>query len=147
MSKFSFTRRGEIGRLLGSYQSFNEPTEPISESITQLTGIETSDVVGKRIDPTEAHQFIAESLLAISPNPASDRPFLARIVPAFENYSWACSATEIPWREEGITGSKLEYIAQNFKFFYDTHRASDDCAALLNILTFNFPKSGRAVLS
>ena len=39
MAKFTFTIRGEIGRVIDSYHSFNEPKGHIPDEITRLTGI------------------------------------------------------------------------------------------------------------
>jgi DNA polymerase-3 subunit epsilon len=147
MTKFTFTREGEIGRLIESFHSFNEPTGNIPEEITKLTGIRDSDVSGKRISSVDVEHFASDSALIIAHNAGFDRPFSERLVPKFADYAWGCSATEIPWRDEGINGSRLEYIAQSYNFFYDAHRASDDCAVLLNILSFSLFRSKRLALS
>ena len=145
--KFQFDREGRIGKVINKYQSFNEPKIPIPDLITELTGIKTEDVKGKRVSVTELKEFIKDVSLVIAHNAAFDRPFCEALLPDFSELPWACSATEIPWRAELIGGNKLEYIAYSFDVFFDAHRALDDCNALLNILSFTLPRSNKLAMS
>lgn len=147
MIKFTFSRTGQVGSVVDTFQSFNEPSIPIPVAITSLTGVEQSDVAGKKIIPKELESFVEDCVLVIAHNAAFDRPFVERIAPAFSNISWACSATEIPWRDEGVVGSRLEYIVQSYSYFFDAHRALDDCFAVLTILSQELPISKRRCLS
>ena len=54
---------------------------------------------------------------------------------------------EPPWREEGFEGAKLAYLAAQCGFFYDKHRALNDCLATLEILSRPLPVSGRSALA
>ena len=54
--------------------------------------------------------------------------------------------TQIPWSEEGIAASKLEYLACQFGFFYPAHCAISDCLAGTHILAGNLPRSGQSVM-
>lgn len=141
MVKFLFDRDGRIGRILGTYKSFNEPSGSVPASITQLTGIRDSDVMGHKILSADVESFVEDAALIIAHNAAFDRPFCEGLFPGFGDMAWACSATEIDWRAEGIGGSRLEYIANSFGRFYDAHRAVDDCNAVVNILKFILPRS------
>jgi DNA polymerase-3 subunit epsilon len=146
MMKFSFARNGDIGQVIEQYRSFNEPTVSIPEEITRLTGIRQSDVKDHRISDVEIRNFVDGAALVIAHNAAFDRPFAERLFAGFSEFFWACSATEIQWRAEGISGSRLEYIASQFGYFYEGHRAIDDCSALLNILSFTLPRSQQLAL-
>lgn len=54
---------------------------------------------------------------------------------------------EVDWRDEGIETAKLAYLAMEFGFFYERHRAANDCLAAIEILGQPLPKSGKTVLT
>ncbi len=54
---------------------------------------------------------------------------------------------EVDWRDEGIETTKLAYLAMEFGFFYERHRAVNDCLAAIEILGQSLPKSGKTVLA
>lgn len=147
MLKFNFDREGHIGSLLGTFQALNEPQKPIPAPITELTGITNEMVAGQNITEAEVKDFAADAVLIIAHNAAFDRPFCEKISPSFVDHAWGCSATEISWRDEGIAGSRLEYIAQSFNLFYDAHRADDDCMAVAQILSLTLPKSKQLAMA
>jgi DNA polymerase-3 subunit epsilon len=55
--------------------------------------------------------------------------------------------TQVPWRDEGATGRGLAAIAAGYGFFYDAHRAIDDCLAAIEILGRPLPRSGGPALA
>lgn len=147
MVKFEFDRAGSVGGTVGTFQSFRDPGQPIPPTITELTGIRDADVKGCDIDVKKVADFLQGVALVVAHNAAFDRPFCERIFPGFAELSWSCSATEIDWRSEGVAGSRLEYVAQAFGYFYDAHRSLDDCNAVLQILALTLPRSKTPVLS
>ena len=52
----------------------------------------------------------------------------------------ACA--QIDWAAEGFEGTKLAYLAVGCGFFYDRHRAANDCLAAVEVLSRALPKSG-----
>jgi DNA polymerase-3 subunit epsilon len=147
MLKFTFDRLGRVGSEFAVFQAFNEPGVPIPAAITELTGISDSDVRGQRISAAALNAFLHDASLVIAHNAVFDRPFVEQLSPTFAALPWACSATEVDWRSEGIVGSRLEYVAMAFGGFYEAHRAVDDCNAVANILTYDLPKSRTQVLA
>ncbi|HXV00562.1 MAG TPA: 3'-5' exonuclease [Caulobacteraceae bacterium] len=147
MLKFTFDRLGRVGSEFAIFQAFNEPSVSIPAAITELTGISDGDVRGQRISTASLNAFLHDSSLVIAHNATFDRPFVEQLSPAFAALPWACSATEVDWRSEGIGGSRLEYVAMAFGGFYEAHRALDDCNAVGNILTYDLPKSQTRVLA
>ena len=146
MLKFTFTRAGKIGSVIETYQSLNEPKNPIPPLITQLTSIDDAAVKGHQISQSEVNNFLDDVVLLIAHNATFDRPFCEQISPKFIDIAWACSATEIAWNVEGVAGARLEYILQSFNIFFQAHRAMDDCRALLEVLSHSLPKSNESVL-
>jgi DNA polymerase-3 subunit epsilon len=147
MIKFNFDRDGKIGRVLGNYRSFNEPRKSIPNSISELTAIWDADVIGHRISGSEVGRFVSDATIIIAHNASFDRPFCERLFHGFSDMPWACTATEIEWRAEGVSGIGLQHIAYSFGRFFDAHRALDDCNAVVNILSFVLPRSHTPVIS
>lgn len=126
-----------------AFSCFEDPGFPLSEEIVRLTGITDEDVQGKRLDDVKINKAIKSSVLVISHHAGFDRPFLEKRLPFFQDINWACSLTDINWSAEYISSGKLEYIAFKYGFYYDAHRALNDCFAGVEILTRRLPESGR----
>jgi DNA polymerase-3 subunit epsilon len=133
---------GRIYKVKKAFQGLRQPSIPIPDKITELTGIDDTMVAGKTVDPADVSAFIVGAGLVIAHNARFDRPFAERFCPAFANAAWACSLSQVPWQEEGFAGTRLEYLAMSSGFFYDTHRAADDCYAAIELLARPLPKSG-----
>jgi len=146
MIKFAFDDNGNIAGRTGEFTSLNEPSNGVPEAITDLTGISAQDVAGKSLDISGAEIFLQDVQIIIAHNAYFDRPIAERYIPVTSSKAWACSATEIPWRSEGVSGAKLEYLLSAYGLFYDAHRALDDCSAVLELLGQELPKSRRSVL-
>lgn len=91
-------------------------------------------------------EFLGGVSLVVAHNSKFDRKFLEKRLPIFESLRWGCSLEQIGWIKEGLGSSKLDYIAFKFGFFFDAHRAEEDCLALLEILQQRMPKSGELAL-
>lgn len=134
---FTYADDGRIGSVIGLFEGLREPSVPITEEITAITGISSDMVRGKSLDLQALQQLIENSDVIIAHNAGFDRPFCERISPLFAAKHWACSATEVPWRNLGFEGVKLAYLLYQSGFFHDGHRALDDAVALMNVLAGN----------
>jgi DNA polymerase-3 subunit epsilon len=65
----------------------------------------------------------------------------------FAQKPWACSVNQIEWRAYGFVGSRLGYLLGGIGLFHRSHRAVDDCHALLEILAHTIPEINRTALS
>ncbi len=139
---FEFTSDGRIYRIIEKYGAFEDPQEPITDEITRLTGITDDMVRGQSIDWAKVRQMIAGAAVIVAHNADFDRKVAERFEPAFKGISWACSMRDINWFSEDITGSKLDYIAFCLGFFYEAHRAVNDCEAGIHVLSHALPISG-----
>lgn len=142
MVPFRYSLDGIIVDVGEPFDRLREPAAPIPPTITALTGITDVMVGGQRIDPEEVTQFALSAAVVIAHNAAFDRKFLERFCPSFSFKPWACSMSEIDWAAEGFEGTKLAYLAVGCGFFYDRHRAANDCLAALEVLSRTLPKSG-----
>jgi len=146
MVKFEFASDGRIFRVLDAFTSFRQPSNPISQEITTLTGITNDMVDGRSIDAAAVTAFIGSTSIIIAHNAGFDRRFCEKFASCFVPRAWACSVNEIEWRGEGYEGSRLAYLLMGAGLFHNGHRADMDCRALLEILSQPLPKTGELAL-
>lgn len=142
MVKFEFSVDGRIFHVLDTFNELRQPASPVPTEITRITGITDEMVADKTIDPAEVATFVDDAAVIIAHNAAFDRKFSERFAHCFASRAWACSVTEVNWRDEGYEGSRLGYLLMGTGLFHDGHRAVEDCRALLEILTKPLPRSG-----
>lgn len=147
MVPFVYGLDGHIYAVEEPFNRLRQPSQPIPAEITALTGIDDSMVANQTIDPFEVTAFAARAVLIIAHNAAFDRRFLERFCSSFSTTAWACSMTQVDWTKEGHEGLKLSYLATGAGFFYDRHRASNDCLAALELLAQPLHRSGRPALT
>lgn len=134
MVAFSFNEQGVVGDVTGVYGGLRQPGRPIPVEITRLTGITDEMVLGQAFNMQAVREMVAPADLVIAHNASFDRPFCEGLSAVFSNKAWACSNAEIDWSSRGFEGTKLGYLLGQAGFFHDSHRAVDDCFALLEIL-------------
>jgi DNA polymerase III subunit epsilon len=143
-------RYSNDGRIFEVHEAFDELREPnsgtIPEEITRITGITDEMVRGKTINSERVAEIAAPAALIIAHNANFDRKFAEKAFDIFSTKAWACSMTQIPWKQELFEGMKLEYLAMKTGFFYDAHRAATDCHAGIELLSKPLPQSGNLAL-
>lgn len=136
---FSFTTSDGILAITERYNELNNPGRPIPPEVTKVTGITDADVAGKSIDWDYVGRILENSHLIICHNSGFDRNFLELQTPkeisdTIKKLPFACTLRDVDWKERGIESAKLDYINWKLGFFYDGHRALNDCWATLNVL-------------
>jgi DNA polymerase-3 subunit epsilon len=147
MIPFRYGLDGRIYEIGEAFQGLRQPAGPISAEITALTCIDDTMVAGKAIDVDAVAAFAAPAALVIAHNAAFDRRFLERFCEVFRTKPWACSMSQIDWVLEGHEGVKLAWLAAGAGFFYDRHRAVNDCAAAIELLALDLPRRGGPALA
>ncbi len=147
MIPFRYGLDGRIYEIGEAFQGLRQPAGPISAEITALTGINDAMVAGKTIDVDVVAAFAAPAALVVAHNAAFDRRFLERFSEVFRTKPWACSMSQVDWVAEGHEGVKLAWLAAGAGFFYDRHRAVNDCAAAIELLALDLPRSGGPALA
>jgi len=137
---------GEAFNIIGSFDELEDPGFPIPPESIAVHGITDEMVAGRKIDNQNVEKFLQDVSLVVAHNSKFDRVFLEKRLPIFESFPWGCTFAQIDWYGEGVGSAKLDYIAYQYGFFFDAHRAEVDCFALLEILQKRLPKSGELVL-
>lgn len=147
MVPFTYSPDGRIFEVREPFRGLREPSVPLTAEITEITGITAAMLAGQSIDPAEVAAFVADTVIIIAHNASFDRPFFERLCPAATGKCWACSQTEIDWRAEGFESAKLAWLLGEFGYFFDRHRAANDCFALVELLSQTLPKRGTTALA
>ncbi|MBN9529766.1 MAG: 3'-5' exonuclease [Alphaproteobacteria bacterium] len=146
MVPFTYGADGKIFEIGEPYASLRQPSRPIPPEISALTGIDDAMVEGKAVDLDAVRAMAGGAAVVIAHNAAFDRPFAEGLDGIFATRPWACSMSQVPWSDEGFEGTKLGYLAARQGFFFDGHRAIDDCLAAIELLARRQPISGELAL-
>jgi len=147
MTRFFYSTEGRVQGVGESFHGLREPSRPIPPEITAITGITDAMVAGQVIDPAEVSAFAAPAAFVVAHNAGFDRRFLESFCDPFKTKPWACSMSQVDWSAAGYEGVKLAYLANSAGFFYDKHRAINDCAAAIELLSLPIPGSDEPALS
>jgi DNA polymerase-3 subunit epsilon len=139
MLSFLFSNEDGILGIKYAYNELNDPGKPIPPEITKITGIRNEDIIGKAINWDFVLQALKESHLIICHNAPFDRNFLELQTPdeiqkRVKELPFGCTIKDINWKERNYESSKLDYLNWKLGYFYDGHRAINDCWATLNLL-------------
>ena len=130
----------EIIRITDRYNGFEDPCQPLSHEITEITGITDEMVVGQSFDNERVKAIADKADLVIAHNSAFDRKFVETRYPIFTKLPWACTVSQIDWSKERISSRSLEYLL--FKcggYTINAHRALDDAEGVLGLLLGTLP--------
>lgn len=137
---------GKIYRILHTYDGFEDPKEPLSEIVKELTGIDDVMVKDQQLDDVEIKQWLDKATLLIAHNAGFDRRMMERRLPQVKDMAWACTFADLDWQDEGVGSRKLDYIAYQLGYFFEGHRAVNDAQATLHLLTRALPKSNKLAM-
>jgi DNA polymerase-3 subunit epsilon len=139
MIQFTFDMNGNIYDITKQYNGFEDPGEPLSAIITELTGLTDADVAGQSLDDQAVYDLMNDSIIVIAHRAAFDRPFMDNRFPDLPQIRWACSMEDINWSEEKVPSKALGSLSEQYGYFFDAHRAESDVRAGIELLT----KKGR----
>lgn len=143
---FEYDTHARIVAVGAPLHQFNEPVDAIPSEITAITGLTDELVAGHALDLGAIEAFVGRADIILAHNAAFDRPFAERLSPIFAAKAWGCTMCDVPWKDEGIEGRRLSDLLSNFQYFFDAHRAVDDCEAGIALLTMTLPRSGVRIL-
>lgn len=121
-----------------AHSFLREPSKPISEEITRITGITNEQVKGAKPDYELITEIISSADFIVAHNAGFDRKFIDKLLPELSGMEWTCSMTEYDWRAAGYETKALRYLVMEHGYFFDGHRASVDAIATAWLMYCNF---------
>jgi DNA polymerase-3 subunit epsilon len=130
MLRFRFDENGILA-LDEVFNELREPSVPISEEASRVTGITAETVAGKRITDEQVADFLEGAELVVAHNAGFDRPIVERTFPnaGFDQVPWHCSLEQVDWKGRGKKGRSLESVVLSEGYVYGSHRADADVIA------------------
>lgn len=144
---FTATLEGHIVSIEPPVSWFNEPTKPIPDEVAELTGVTNEMVRGHKFDPAQFESLLRDVVLVIAHVARFDRTFCEKVHPRFAEINWACSQSQVAWRKHGHDSTKLSNLALAHGYVYGSHRAANDCAAGITVLSRELKGTGAPALA
>jgi DNA polymerase-3 subunit epsilon len=142
---FEFDMEGNIYSVGECYSAFEDPGEPLSDEVKDITGIVDDDVEGQYFNDKTVEALFDISVVTIAHNSKFDRVLMERRFPQVAHNRWGCSLNDIDWFSEEVFGRTLSALAAIYGFFFDAHRAEVDVRAGIEILR-NHDVNGQPLL-
>lgn len=146
MLRFGYTEAGTVLGPLNVYAELRQPRKAIPKHVSRATGITPDAVKRRRMDKSEVGDFVQGADLIVCHDAIRARRICERYQPAFAHLSWACTRSQLPWGNEGVSCSELAYVAYRQGFWFDED-PTDRLHALLQILEMPLPRSGRIAMT
>jgi DNA polymerase III subunit epsilon len=144
--RFAYDEQGVLGSL-DDLAAFEDPGRAIPSEITAITGIDDAMVAGQTIPEERVQEVVGGAHLVIAHNAGFDRPFAERRFPWLADFPWACSLRDVAWRAVGFEGAGLSYLLMAHGYFFEGHRAVEDCYAGVHLLAQPFAGTDATVMS
>ena len=139
-ARIAIDERGHLVAVERIRTGLQDPGEPLSETIIEITGLSDADLAGQSIDSDELAAFLSSGDAVVAFNSSFDRPFVEHLLPSDCQLEWACAMRDIPWRTLGFEpGSQGYLLAQAGYFNPVAHRARDDVLSLIQLLAHEGP--------
>ena len=143
--RFRFDAQGVVTHIDRSYCWREDPGFPIPPEITRLTGIADEDVRDRWIDEEVATRLLRSASIVVAHNARFDRPWVERRLEGLGDLDWACSMSEVDWRERGFDGRALGHLLGQAGWFHDAHHGPADVDAVIQLLRHRFADGSTAL--
>ena len=116
-----------------------EPPEPLSDRIKQVTNFTDEDLKDEKVNWSMIGKVLSMCKFVIAHNARFDRPWVERYlnendIPLNDDLIWACSMSQVEWDREVVPSKSLEVLCAWHGFFYNSHSAEADIDATLHLL-------------
>lgn len=119
--------------ITGVLSQFGDPGFELPEKITELTGLTNSILEGQMYDVNAITEFLKNDPTLIAHNAEFDKGFFEAAFPQQAKRRWVCSVKTPEWKSLGYPSRGLVSILETQGYSYAAHRATTDCAALINV--------------
>lgn len=132
-----------IVRVPSGGEARQHPGFPLSDKITQLTGLTDAMLQGHSINTCHIAKRLNAVEAIVSHNARFDRMFVERLLPALTDKPWVCSMNDADWAAWGFDGRKQDHLLMQAGLFNPVkHRAMSDVISLVNLLDKETPTGG-----
>jgi len=129
------SKDGEVLAHLGPWSWLNDMCRPLSPQIQKLTGLCDHDLCGQAIDDEKVLTLLNRADLVTAHNAGFDIRWFDQRYPEIADKPWACSMSEIAWKDMGFEGRSQTNLLNQHGWFAVAHRAATDVWSLLWLLT------------
>lgn len=141
--RMGLDRDGNLVEITAPLNMLEHPGRPVPDDILHLTGIDASQLDGRRFDDAAFAKAIGGADVMVSHNAAFDRAFFTRRFDGL-NLPWACTLTDLDWKRHGLEGRALGHLLASAGYrLAGAHRAGADAWALACLLA-RIADDGRA---
>lgn len=131
---------GCLIRVLERYDGLQEPTQELSPWAADILGYDHSALVGKQFDHQRITELVQGCDLVVAHNAHFDRPFVERVITAFQGRQWVCSLHDIDWWSlEGQEAASVEKLALRLGHKMDSFTPMSTVEAMVHILASPLP--------
>ena len=135
----SFTKTQGILNCTDTYNGLQDPNEPLSDEVKDVTHITDEELKGQTIDWAHVRRMIEQADFVVCHNSDFDRHFFESNSPAdiqdlIKTKAFGCTLQDIDWWKKGDKSRTLEDLNLRRGFKFTGHRAVNDCWATLNLL-------------
>jgi DNA polymerase-3 subunit epsilon len=129
------TSTGDVLDVAAPCSWVEDPGEPLTNEIENLTGLTDAELAGRKFDDEEIRKAFANVDVIAAHNVVFDRGFLAVRFPKLD-HPVACSLTEVDWQAHGLDGGRSisGLLTAAGHFPQQAHRAGPDAWALSCLL-------------
>jgi DNA polymerase III subunit epsilon len=128
------SRHGDVVAWLAPNSWLQQVDRPLNPEVQKLTGLNDEMLIGHQIDMDFAGGLLERADIVIAHNAQFDSAFVERLFPEYGDKAWACSSSEINWRDMGFEGRGLQSLLLQSGYFTDGHRAAADVWATFWLL-------------
>lgn len=135
----SFTETQGVLEYINGYNGLQDPCEPLSDEVKEVTHISDEQLQGQSIDWSIVQNMIEQADYILCHNAAFDRRYLEAQAPInikelVKNKHFGCTLKDINWWQRGNKSQTLTNLNARLGFKFTGHRAINDCWATLNLL-------------
>lgn len=125
---------GRVVALEAIGTGLQDPGQPLSCAITQVTGLTGADLSGQALDRHALSAFLIRAEACISFNAAFDRPMLDNLLPGML-IPWGFAMTDVDWRASSLQPGPQNYLLMQCGYHNPAaHSARDDVLSLIQRL-------------
>ena len=126
---------GRIVALESIRTGLQDPGQPLSRAVREVTGLSDADLAGQSISRAALAEFLQDTEGCIAFNSTFDRAMVEHLLPDVRGVAWGCAMVDVDWRGLGFQPGAQNYLLMQAGFHNPAaHRARDDVLSLIQLL-------------